>query len=201
MKKAGVFATFLAAASCAALAAASPNPRASSSSSKEVRLSSPLHHRYGSSRKGNAGSGPRKDMEDKFTPRFDRLRFIETLVTVHRGKSRIMSSIGPSFGWSKLILYGAKDEESFEAHTPYLGEIFDRGTKTTQLVEAKLGSKCLVTGQEDVKASTLEEYTIVLSFELSQKKQCAAKIMLGAKAQDPDNGAPISSKSVDFGSC
>ncbi|RZS00211.1 hypothetical protein BHM03_00029873 [Ensete ventricosum] len=42
--------------------------------------------------------------------------------------------------------------------------------KVTQLAEAKLGSEGLSTGQEDTEAGTLEEYAIVLSFELSLRK-------------------------------
>ncbi|THU69056.1 hypothetical protein C4D60_Mb08t10340 [Musa balbisiana] len=84
MKKVGVFVAFLVATFSAALAAASPDPRASSSSFKEVRLSSLLPPRSGSSREGDAGSGSRKGMEDKFALRFDMIRFIETLVTMHR---------------------------------------------------------------------------------------------------------------------
>ncbi|RWW76345.1 hypothetical protein BHE74_00015573 [Ensete ventricosum] len=40
----------------------------------------------------------------------------------------------------------------------------------TQLVDVKLRSKGLSTGQEDVEAGTLEEYATVLSFELSLRK-------------------------------
>ena len=65
----------------------------------------------------------------------------------------------------------------------------------------KLGSEGLGTGQEDAKASTLEEYATVLPFELLGRKRCTAEIVLvGAEAQDPDNGAQITVKSVDFGS-
>ena len=63
-------------------------------------------------------------------------------------------------------MHGAKDEGSFGAHAPYLGEAFDGGTKATQLAEAKLGSKGLGTGQEDAEAGTLEEYSTMLSFKL-----------------------------------
>ena len=63
-------------------------------------------------------------------------------------------------------MHGAKDKRSFGAHTPYLGEAFDGGTKATQFAEAKLGTECLSTGQEDAEAGTLEEYAIVLPFEL-----------------------------------
>ncbi|THU65718.1 hypothetical protein C4D60_Mb05t06590 [Musa balbisiana] len=79
MKKAGFFAASLAAVSSAALAAASPDSRGSGSSSKEGSGSG-----SGSSRERSAGSGSRKVAEDKFAPRFDGLRFIETLVTAHR---------------------------------------------------------------------------------------------------------------------
>ena len=64
-------------------------------------------------------------------------------------------------------MHGAKDEGSFWAHAPSLGEAFVRGTKTTQLAEAKLGSEKLGTGQEDAEAGTLEEYATVLPFKLS----------------------------------
>ena len=63
-------------------------------------------------------------------------------------------------------MHGAKDEGSFRAHAPYLGEAFDGGTKATQFAEGKLGSEGLSTGQEDAEAGTLEEYVIVLPFEL-----------------------------------
>ncbi|RWW88036.1 hypothetical protein BHE74_00003099, partial [Ensete ventricosum] len=68
--------------------------------------------------------------------------------------------------WIELILHGAKDKGSFEAHASYLINAFDGLTKVIQLAEAKLGSGYLSTGQEDVEAGTLEEYVIVLSFEL-----------------------------------
>ncbi|RRT74884.1 hypothetical protein B296_00008376 [Ensete ventricosum] len=48
-----------------------------------------------------------------------------------------------------LILNGAKDEESFKAHAPYLKEAFDEGTKATELAKAKLASEGLGMGQED----------------------------------------------------
>ena len=63
-------------------------------------------------------------------------------------------------------MHGAKDEGSFGAHAPYLGVAFDGGTKATQFAEAKLGSEGLSTGQEDAEVGTLEEYAIVLPFEL-----------------------------------
>ena len=75
--------------------------------------------------------------------------------------------MGHLFRRSGLILHGAKDEGSFWAHAPYLGEAFDGGTKATQLAEAKLGSEGLGTGQEDMEVGTLEEYALVLPFKLS----------------------------------
>ncbi|RRT62537.1 hypothetical protein B296_00003049 [Ensete ventricosum] len=59
---------------------------------------------------------------------------------------------------------GIKNEESFEVHSPYLIDAFDRETEVTQLTEAKLGSEGLSRGQEDAEAGTLEEYAKVLSF-------------------------------------
>ncbi|RWW11132.1 hypothetical protein BHE74_00042190 [Ensete ventricosum] len=72
--KVGVFAAFLVAASSVALAAASPEPRASSSSSKELV------------ERGQHWIGIEKGRgrQDKFAPRFDGLRFINTLVMAHR---------------------------------------------------------------------------------------------------------------------
>ncbi|URE38067.1 hypothetical protein MUK42_07383 [Musa troglodytarum] len=80
MKKAEVFVAFLTVASSVALTAASLDPCTPSSSSKEVRLFSLLPPRSGLSREGGVASGSRKGMKDKFTPRFDGLRFIETLL-------------------------------------------------------------------------------------------------------------------------
>ena len=56
-------------------------------------------------------------------------------------------------------------------------------------------------GQVDAEACTLEEYDVVLPFELLRRKQCAIKIVLGAKALYPNIDTPTSAKSVDFGSC
>ncbi|RWV83571.1 hypothetical protein GW17_00054797 [Ensete ventricosum] len=83
--------------------------------------------------------------------------------------------------WIELILHGAKDKGSFEAHASYLINAFDGLTKVIQLAEAKLGSGYLSTGQEDVEAGTLEEYVIVLSFELLRTMTrvfhvCASKL-------------------------
>ena len=44
--------------------------------------------------------------------------------TLNEGTRRVNMKIG-------LNLHGAKVEESFKTHTPYLGEEVDRGTKTT----------------------------------------------------------------------
>ena len=63
-------------------------------------------------------------------------------------------------------MHGAKDEGSFWAHAPYLGEAFDRGIKATQLAKAKLGSEGLSTRQEEAEAGTFEEYATVLPFKL-----------------------------------
>ncbi|RRT59899.1 hypothetical protein B296_00031408 [Ensete ventricosum] len=54
---------------------------------------------------------------------------------------------------SRLILHGAKDEESFEAYAPCLKDAFDGGTKVIQLVDIKLGSKDICMGQEDAKVT------------------------------------------------
>ncbi|RWW41488.1 hypothetical protein BHE74_00053031 [Ensete ventricosum] len=81
MKKAGVFAASVAAFSSAALAAGdhATNFPFPSLSSNEGSGS-------GTSKKKDtaAGSGSRRGGDDKFAPRFDGLRFIETLVTAHR---------------------------------------------------------------------------------------------------------------------
>ncbi|THU74401.1 hypothetical protein C4D60_Mb04t32940 [Musa balbisiana] len=75
MKKAGAYAASLAAASSAALTALNNSDHGASSSPSSVKEGS------GSSiDKDAAGSV----VEDKFAPRFDGLRFIETLVTAHR---------------------------------------------------------------------------------------------------------------------
>ena len=76
-------------------------------------------------------------------------------------------------------MYGAKDDGSFETHTPYLGKAFDGGIKAIRLAKANLGSEGLSTGQEDAKVGTLEEYVAVLPFELLQRKQCIVEIVLG----------------------
>ncbi|RWW81338.1 hypothetical protein BHE74_00010278 [Ensete ventricosum] len=52
-------------------------------------------------------------------------------------------------------------------HMYLISETLDGGTKATQLAEAKLRSECLGMGQEDTEVGTLEEYVVVLPFELS----------------------------------
>ncbi|CAL9089049.1 unnamed protein product [Musa textilis] len=83
MKKAGAYAASLAAASAATLTALN-NPDHGASSSPSSKGESPgwiLQQGSGSSiDKDAAGSV----VADKFAPRFDGLRFIETLVTAHR---------------------------------------------------------------------------------------------------------------------
>ncbi|RWW65983.1 hypothetical protein BHE74_00026678 [Ensete ventricosum] len=58
----------------------------------------------------------------------------------------------------RLILHGAKDEGSLEAHAPYLRDAFDEVTKVIQLAETKLGSGYLSTGQEDAEAGVTQEW-------------------------------------------
>ncbi|RWW26738.1 hypothetical protein GW17_00008856 [Ensete ventricosum] len=79
MKKAGAYAASLAAASSAALTALNNPDHGASSPPSSVKEGS------------GSGSAIDKDadaagsvVEDKFAPRFDGLRFIETLVTAHR---------------------------------------------------------------------------------------------------------------------
>ncbi|RRT73081.1 hypothetical protein B296_00028042 [Ensete ventricosum] len=54
-------------------------------------------------------------------------------------------------------------------HMYLISETLDEGTKATQLAEAKLRSECFGTGQEDTEMGTLEEYVVVLPFELLYK--------------------------------
>ncbi|KAG6533401.1 hypothetical protein ZIOFF_007269 [Zingiber officinale] len=78
MKKAGAFAASIAAASAAALAAATSDHR-------DACSIPPSKEGSGSSRmRDAAGAGSGKGADNKFAPRFDGLRFIETLVTAHR---------------------------------------------------------------------------------------------------------------------
>ncbi|RWV81665.1 hypothetical protein GW17_00056894 [Ensete ventricosum] len=60
-----------------------------------------------------------------------------------RGKSEIMSFHRFFTLMGRLILHGAKDGGSFEAHVPYFINAFNGGTKVIQLEDAKLGSKGL----------------------------------------------------------
>ncbi|RWV96869.1 hypothetical protein GW17_00040381 [Ensete ventricosum] len=64
-----------------------------------------------------------------------------------RGRSEIMSFHGFFILMGGLILHGAKDEGSFEAHAPCLKDAFDRAIKVIQLAKAKLGSKALARGK------------------------------------------------------
>ncbi|XP_074278952.1 uncharacterized protein LOC141602728 [Silene latifolia] len=72
MKKSGILAVSLAAASATAVSVP-----ATSSASFTLNTRPPLNQEDGSS-KG------RKESTDKFAPKFDGLKFIETLVTAHR---------------------------------------------------------------------------------------------------------------------
>ncbi|KAI3440744.1 uncharacterized protein J3R85_003192, partial [Psidium guajava] len=85
MKKSGVFAASVAAASATAIAASS----ASSSSSSSTNFNCNSNFQFsrqgdGERRNGEDGARPKPASTDKFAPRFDGLRFIETLVTAHR---------------------------------------------------------------------------------------------------------------------
>ncbi|MQL90927.1 hypothetical protein Taro_023529 [Colocasia esculenta] len=92
MKKAGAFVASVAAASTVALPL--PAGFSASVSPDAGHLDLPLcgsHHKppvssSSSTRKGSgtAGSGSGVLDKDKYAPRFDGLRFIETLVTAHR---------------------------------------------------------------------------------------------------------------------
>ncbi|KAG8642483.1 hypothetical protein MANES_12G089522v8 [Manihot esculenta] len=75
MKKSGFFA-----ASVAAASAISVTPSSSSTSSFSCNSNMPLSREEASSKKEHERSAS----TDKFAPRFDGLRFIETLVTAHR---------------------------------------------------------------------------------------------------------------------
>ena len=65
-------------------------------------------------------------------------------------------------------------------------------------MKAKLRSKGISTGQNNKNVGTLEEYVIVLPFELLQREQCAVEIVKGAEAHNPNNSTLISKKLVDF---
>ncbi|KAI5339006.1 hypothetical protein L3X38_018278 [Prunus dulcis] len=81
MKKPGVLAASVAAASATALAASSSSSSSSSSSfvsNSTMRFSS---QEAVSSKRNQENPSP---STEKFAPRFDGLRFIETLVTAHR---------------------------------------------------------------------------------------------------------------------
>ncbi|KAA8524396.1 hypothetical protein F0562_010813 [Nyssa sinensis] len=79
MKKSGILAASVAAAASATAISGSPSSTSLSNSkiqiSREEAVSSKNHE--------NSSSGT-QPCSDKFAPRFDGLRFIETLVTAHR---------------------------------------------------------------------------------------------------------------------
>ncbi|GAB4824934.1 hypothetical protein Ancab_007806 [Ancistrocladus abbreviatus] len=76
MKKSGIIAASVAAATAA---------RATTSSTVSIntKSQSPSHQEDGS-RKERVDSSASSAERDKFAPRFDGLRFIETLITAHR---------------------------------------------------------------------------------------------------------------------
>ncbi|RZS01707.1 hypothetical protein BHM03_00031614 [Ensete ventricosum] len=81
----------------------------------------------------------------------------------------------------------------------YMLCIASNGLAVIQLAEAKLESEDLSTGQEDAEAGTLEEYVIVLLFELYEGNGAQRRLCWwGKEAQDPDNGALILAESGDF---
>uniref|UniRef100_A0A2P2Q4X9 Uncharacterized protein n=1 Tax=Rhizophora mucronata TaxID=61149 RepID=A0A2P2Q4X9_RHIMU len=76
MKKSGFFAVSVAAASATAISSSSSSYSSSSNSGSSIQVS---RHESCSSKDQQISSST-----DKFAPRFDGLRFIETLVTAHR---------------------------------------------------------------------------------------------------------------------
>ncbi|XP_072954780.1 uncharacterized protein [Typha angustifolia] len=84
MKKAGVIA---ASVTAAALASFSTTAHPNDSPSNDEVFSQTLNQMSNLLKRSKGkekGSGSRRGMEEKFAPRFDGLRFIETLVTAHR---------------------------------------------------------------------------------------------------------------------
>ncbi|XP_057954303.1 uncharacterized protein LOC131148549 [Malania oleifera] len=78
MKKSGLLAASVAAASATAISA-------SPSSSVDICNSQIQNHEEAASRTNEENSPSQKPAStDKFAPRFDGLRFIETLITAHR---------------------------------------------------------------------------------------------------------------------
>ncbi|XP_048233106.1 uncharacterized protein LOC125370684 [Ricinus communis] len=78
MKKSGLFAASVAAASATAISASSSSSSSSTSNTTFTCNSNlQLSHEEAKDQK-------RSSSTDKFAPRFDGLRFIETLVTAHR---------------------------------------------------------------------------------------------------------------------
>ncbi|XP_073060295.1 uncharacterized protein [Primulina eburnea] len=76
MKKSGIFAASVAAASATAISTTS-----SSSSSSKIQVP---HEDYFRTKNNENSATQGASSSDKFAPRFDGLRFIETLVTAHR---------------------------------------------------------------------------------------------------------------------
>ncbi|RZS09260.1 hypothetical protein BHM03_00040321 [Ensete ventricosum] len=117
----------------------------------------------------------------------------------YRGKSEIISFHGFFTLMGRLILHGAKDEGSFEAHVPYFINAFNEETKVIQLEDAKLGSKGLARDkrtQRRVLLKNMPQYCHSSCHKGSgtQRRLC----WWGIEAQDPDNGAPILVKYGDF---
>ncbi|RRT61391.1 hypothetical protein B296_00044222, partial [Ensete ventricosum] len=84
-----------------------------------------------------------------------------------RGKSGIMSFHGFFILMERTHFAWCQRRREFRGTYTYLRKAFDRWTKVIQLAEAKLESEGLSTRQEDTEAGTLEEYVLVLLFELS----------------------------------
>ncbi|KAK3404701.1 hypothetical protein EUGRSUZ_K01016, partial [Eucalyptus grandis] len=87
MKKSGVLAASVAAASATAITASSSSPSPSPASSTNFSCSSNFQFSRqgdGERRDRDDGAKPKPASADKFAPKFDGLRFIETLVTAHR---------------------------------------------------------------------------------------------------------------------
>ncbi|KAJ4840658.1 hypothetical protein Tsubulata_023636 [Turnera subulata] len=92
MKKSGFFAASVAAASATAMSCSSSSPNATFSCNSNIPFS---HQFLGQScfvvvftdagKESSSGKDQQRSASaDKFAPRFDGLRFIETLVTAHR---------------------------------------------------------------------------------------------------------------------
>ncbi|KAF8007887.1 hypothetical protein BT93_K1779 [Corymbia citriodora subsp. variegata] len=85
MKKSRVLAASVAAASATAITASSSSPSSSSSTNFSCSSNFQFSRQGDSERRDREdGAKPKPASADKFAPRFDGLRFIETLVTAHR---------------------------------------------------------------------------------------------------------------------